>query len=190
MSKSHSSRRLDDRRTDNIFQSDISVIRSSSNAKYTVAGSITLHLSIDESRTQVAFGVIDKFAVPVLLGTTTIDRAVQSSYEARRNVIPYHSLPLPTLMVHEARSIAEKGEYWNIRPLNIEGLAFLVTTIESESRSIVVIRQVFLKAIFETSELVSTQASGLIKVISHDNVSRKHSFMMAKGAIDVYPGLL
>lgn len=48
-------------------------IRSASDMRLVVLGNITLHLRIRESHTSFTFGALDKLAVPVQLGTTSID---------------------------------------------------------------------------------------------------------------------
>lgn len=61
-------------------------------------------------RAHVTFGVVDRLAVPVLLGSTFIDGYVRPVHLAERKFVPYYSPPVPILLLQEARSAAEKNE--------------------------------------------------------------------------------
>lgn len=56
------------------------------------------------------YGIINKLAVPVLLGTTFIDRFIKSVYPDKRRIILQHYPPAPIMMVHEAKSGAEQDK--------------------------------------------------------------------------------
>lgn len=61
----------------NIHQRDVPEIRSASDTRLSVLGTITLHLRMGESRTCVMVGVVEKLAVPMLLRKTIIDRFIK-----------------------------------------------------------------------------------------------------------------
>lgn len=84
-------------------------IQDACDRKLVVSGTITLHPRIADSPTRVAFGVVDELAVPVLLGTAFIDRFVNSIQPTERKIIPSHTPPIFILLIHDARSAAEKN---------------------------------------------------------------------------------
>lgn len=45
------------------------------------------HLSVDEARTRVAFGVVAQISVPMLLGTVFIYRCVKPIFSVERKVV-------------------------------------------------------------------------------------------------------
>lgn len=47
-----------------------------------------------------------------------------------------------------------------------------------------------MKAMEETSALVSTQVEGLVKVAPHENVAKIHACMKTKAGVDAYPAAL
>lgn len=61
-------------------------------------------------------------------------------------------------------------------------------TIASESNTITVGSQKVLKALTETTVLVSIQATGLMHVIPNEDVTKTHSFMTAPVILNVYTG--
>lgn len=61
-----------------------------------------------ESRTEVRLDIADKLSVQVLLEMTFNDRFIESIHPAEGNIVLYHSLPIPILMVHEAISADRK----------------------------------------------------------------------------------
>lgn len=93
-----------------IFQQNMPKIRSTYDTKLPVSGTIALHLRIGELRICVNFCKVDNLAVPVLSGTTFIDRYIKSDHPSERNTVPYHSPSVPILMIHGARSVAKKEE--------------------------------------------------------------------------------
>lgn len=88
-------------------------IRSASDTKLKVSEIITLNICMDESQTRVTFGVVNKLAVPVLLVTKLIDRAIKSIHTAERKIVPHHSSPISVSMVRDAQSEAEKNSESN-----------------------------------------------------------------------------
>lgn len=71
---------------DSVRQHDMPEIQSASNTKLTVSVTITVHLRMSESRTLVAFTVVEKLAVPVLLWITFINRFKKSVHQAERKI--------------------------------------------------------------------------------------------------------
>lgn len=170
---------------DIIRHSDLSEIRSASNTIIIVSGTITTHLRIDGSRTLLTFDVVDRLALPVLLGTTFIDKYIKSIYPAVRKLFRYHFLPVPIRMVQKTNSEAKKNTS-DICQLIEEDAALLVTPTRSDLKNIIVSRHIVLMAICETPVLRSTQAGCLIEVSSHPNIAKSRTCMTAKGITDVY----
>lgn len=82
-------------------------IRSASDTRLDVSRAITLNPCLGGLLTKVAFGVVNKFTKPVLLGPTFIDEITESIHPIEMNIIPHHSPPVAILMVHEAKSESE-----------------------------------------------------------------------------------
>lgn len=90
-----------------IHQCDIPDKVSASDTKLKDLQTITLHLSMGESRTCVNFGAVNSLFVSVFLRTTHIDRFIKSIHLAERNIFPHHSPPVPTIKIRKARSEVE-----------------------------------------------------------------------------------
>lgn len=67
-----------------------------------------------------------------------------------------------------------------------EDLTLLMRPVESEAEYITVSRQVVVKDTCEKTVLVSPQTAGLVNVFLHQNVSKNHDCMKAKGFMNVY----
>lgn len=81
-------------------------------------------------------------------------------HAAARNIVPYDSLPVPILMLLEAKNETKKGMS-DIRRNNDQELAQLVTPAGGKSRSITDARLIFLEGMCETTISFSTQVTGL-----------------------------
>lgn len=88
-------------------------------------------------------------------------------------------------MVHENRS-ARKKNMSDIRQYNTRDLETSVSPVESDTETITVAGQVLLKAICETTLLISTRASGLLKAIFNESVARAHAYITATRVMDVH----
>lgn len=55
-----------------------------------------------ESRTILIFRVVEKVAVPVLLGTTLNDRSIKSIHPAEWKIVSIHTPPVSIPKIHEA----------------------------------------------------------------------------------------
>lgn len=60
-----------------------------------------------EASTCVTLGVVDELVVPIMLGSTFVDRFSKSIHTAEKKILLYQSLPPTILMVHAAKSEAE-----------------------------------------------------------------------------------
>lgn len=69
---------------DNIRQRDMREIRGTSKTKLAMSGTITFHLQIVEPRTRTTFDVVDELTLPVLFGTTFIDKSSSQSTRTNR----------------------------------------------------------------------------------------------------------
>lgn len=101
-------------------------------------------------------------------------------------IVPHHSLPVPILMVNNGKCEAEVNTS-DIGQINDQDLTPLVKPTCNEPRCITAARQVVLKAICETSVLVSTQALGLLQVATRKNVDKTPVCTTARGIMGVYP---
>lgn len=100
---------LDHRWLDIIRQSGMPESRSASDTRLVVSGILTLHLLAGELHTLVAFDVMDKLAVLVLIRTTFIDTFIKSIHQTEEPIFTHHSPTVPTLLVHEAKRTAEES---------------------------------------------------------------------------------
>lgn len=57
----------------------------------------------------MTFGVVDGSDLPVLLGTTFLDKFIKLANLAKRKMVLYHTPPVPLLMVHDGKGEAEKN---------------------------------------------------------------------------------
>lgn len=55
--------------------------------KLLVSETVSICILMVESRTWVEFGVVDKLAVPILLGTTFIDGLINSIHMVERKIV-------------------------------------------------------------------------------------------------------
>lgn len=83
-------------------------------------------------------------------------------------------------MVHGAKSTVEHEEYSDIGHSVIEYLALLMTSTEGEAMPTTIARQVVLKAIRDTSVLVSMYVAGLIHAIFQNRVAKPYASMTAE----------
>lgn len=129
--------------------------------------------------------VEDKLVVPVLLGTILIDKFTRSIHQAKEKIVPNHTLPVPTVMVQEAESEAEK-DMSDIHQFIHQNQTLFVTPIRGKVKYITVARKLFFKAMCETPASASTQAAGPLNIISHENVSKNNACMPAREFMDAY----
>lgn len=61
---------------------------------------------------------MDNFDVYLLLWTSFNDNLIKLVHPDKKKIVPYHYPPVPMLMVHEARIVAEKEEDSDIRHSN------------------------------------------------------------------------
>lgn len=71
-----------------IRQRDMPDIRSASDTKFKVSGTITLLIRKGKSRTRVNFNAVNELVVPLLLRTTFIDSFRKSIHPAERKIVP------------------------------------------------------------------------------------------------------
>lgn len=122
----------------------------------------------------MTFGIVDTLDVPVLLGTTFIDRAVTSIHSSKRKTVSHHFLSVPIVMVYEARSTAENVKSNNFKE-NEKDLEVFVARTLSDHKNITVARQVVLNAMCETPVLVSTKVATLIQRVLHEILAKNHA---------------
>lgn len=134
---------LDQSWMENIRQRDMPEVRNDLGTKLVLSETIILHLCMCKSHIWVASSVVDKLFVPVLLRTTFIDRFEKSFHPTKRNIVPYHFPTVLILVLHEARGEAERNAS-NIRQINDQDVALLMTRTKCEPKYIKVFRQVVL----------------------------------------------
>lgn len=52
---------------------------------------------------------MERLAVPVLLGTTVIDKFIKPVHPAERKIVLYPSPPVPILTIHEGKGKSRKN---------------------------------------------------------------------------------
>lgn len=130
---------------------------------------------------------MDRLSIVILLGATFIDRVLRSINPAEKKIDPQHSPPVPISKIHKARAASKKEEDFDALHSVIENLALLKRPTEIEPIPNLVAGQVVSKNIREISVLVSTKATGMIKVFIRNNVAKRPAYMTAKGLMDVHP---
>lgn len=142
---------------------------------------------IGECRTRLAFGGVEKLLLPVFLGKSFIYKVVRSVLLTERKNLPYRSLLVLILMVHEASNAAEKDKSDNCQQI-AESLALFVTPTLNDPEHITVALQVVLTTMCQMTLLASTKVVGLKEVVFHERVIKKYPCMTTKLIMDVYPG--
>lgn len=64
-------------------------------------GSRTILVRISEAQVRAIFGIVRRLAVPVLLGTSYIDKYARDIFPDKRKILPSSSKPVPILIVPE-----------------------------------------------------------------------------------------
>lgn len=71
---------------------------------------ITVYLHIVVFRTRTYFSIVNKFVIPVLLGSKFLDRFFKLIHPTKRKTVEHHSSRVPNLMVDDLRIKSEKDE--------------------------------------------------------------------------------
>lgn len=72
-------------------------LRSASDRLVHVKGMIMRFVRLGTLHTRVHFGVVDSLAVPLLVGTSFIDRCFKAIFPIERVIFPIQSRPVPTI---------------------------------------------------------------------------------------------
>lgn len=70
-----------------------------------------------------------KLSIYLLLGTTVIDIVMRTIYPTEGKTVPLHFPPVPFEMVHEARSVAEKGKSDACQEVESDLVLFVTPTL-------------------------------------------------------------
>lgn len=146
-------------------------IPSASTTKLVLPGAINLKLLMCSARSSVMPGVVNRLAVSLSSGTTSINKFKKAFYRAERKIVPHHYPLVPILIVHEAKSEDEKNT-WDVRQFIGQDPAQLATLIKGEPRNITCAPQVVLKAVYDSPFLFFKQMAGLIEVAVHPNMAK------------------
>lgn len=103
-----------------------------------------------------------------------MDKVIKSVHPDERKIVPHRSPPVPILMVGEAKSAAEKSTQ-DIAIFVAHDQSLLARPNMRKPKYITVDQQVVLKAICETTALVSAKVAGLLEVIPHPDVAEKYA---------------
>lgn len=91
---------LDHSWLDSINQCEMTDIRSASESRLKVSGTIILNHGMRGSRTRVTFGTVKKLVLPVGIGKTYINSSIKLIRQPESKSVLHHSPPVPILMVH------------------------------------------------------------------------------------------
>lgn len=130
--------------------------RNEINLKVSVFGTITLQVTIGDSRVRVVFDVVRNIAVPFLLGTSFIDKFVRGMFPAKQRVVSYHSKSLPIFAVNDKTEPR--------RDKNDGALDVLMTKEEQTIHLICVARQTKMSLKAEEFALVAIDAKELVQI--------------------------
>lgn len=72
------------------------------NHKVELVGTIMLQLCMGEALIRVALKIDKVLEVSVVFEKLFIDNVLKGIFSAKRKIVPFKSLPIPILMVHEA----------------------------------------------------------------------------------------
>lgn len=133
----------------------------------------------------MTFDILKKLAVPVLLGTTFIDRVVRSIHPTGKVIVPHHYTKACILIINETRISAEKNKSHKRQNFE-EDVALFVTPAWGDHKNIAVSGQIVLKAMCETPVLVFTKSVSIIEANICQNVARNPTCLRAKGIMSVY----
>lgn len=75
------------------------LLKNLTNQKVSFVGLITLYVQIPDCRVRVAFGVIHSFAIPVLLGTWSVDSFLKNNFLPGRKILSYNPRPVLVFVV-------------------------------------------------------------------------------------------
>lgn len=166
-------------------QRDMLEIRSASDTRRVVYGTITIHLCIDESCFLVTFGVVNKLEILVLLAMAFNERFVKPFHSAKSKTVPHHSRPAPNLKALKAERGAKK-KVLDIRRLKDLNPVLLVAPISSEPKYSTVARQVVCEAMCETPVLVFSHTVELLELFQYESVAKYHACMTAERITNVH----
>lgn len=74
-------------------------MKDATNQKVTVVGRIALHVKMGDCRVKVVFGDVRHLVVPVLVGTSFMDRLVKGIFSLERKMVSFSSEPVPILAI-------------------------------------------------------------------------------------------
>lgn len=95
-------------------------LRSETNQKDGIVGTVLLHARIRDARVFRVSGVVRKMAIPILLETSFIARFVKEVFLPEHKILLYNSAPIPiiaTLIMTEEKQKQNKQEATLLKPL-------------------------------------------------------------------------
>lgn len=75
----------------------MSPLRSATNRKVNIAGTVLLHIRIEDAIIRVVFGDVRSLAVPILLRTSFNDRFFKGIFPPKHDIVLYNSALVPIL---------------------------------------------------------------------------------------------
>lgn len=109
-----------------------------------------------------------------------IDRFIKRIFASEKKIIPFKSLPVSILMVHEAESERTEEQYDDI-----------VTNIMAEQyfnqEVVQVVRTVIFKPLSQTFVLVATDANGVVQIDALTQFERNYPRIVIHSLMNVFP---
>ena len=161
-------------------------LTSASRNAMNLVGVLPLFIRMGDLKVRVWFGVVENLAVPVLLGTSYIDRFVQGIFPQERKVVPNDSRPVAIL------SSFAVDPTTNMVIDEDEVLTVDENTIPNKVSRDVLIRvakQTTLPPMSETIVTVTTKGAGLMLLSSHPNLLKTRTAVLAQGVMDILPDI-
>lgn len=165
-----------------IRTSHATALRSATSKSVRVLEIITLHVRMDDCRVRVDFGIIRNTSVPILLGTSVINRFVKRVFPAERKVAPYNFRQIPILKITMLTSEDDPKN-------SIFKASFLL--VESEHvkpQKVQVVRRVKWLPMTQCAALVSTNVGGMLQVSSLPSFSKRYHYKTTNRIMGVFPG--
>lgn len=142
-------------------------LRHVTSQKVEVVAAIFLDVRTGDSVLRVMSGIVRNLTVPVLLGTSFIDRFIKVIFASERKIVPFNPPPVLIVMVHgvESDKIEERRD----------GTAANITAQQDFNQNLIQLtRTITLKLLSETSVFVARNAMGIISIDSYTQVKQKY----------------
>lgn len=157
---------------------------SATNQRVEIVGILSFYVRMDEARVRVELGELRNLAVPILLGTSFVDKFVKGVFPSKRKIVTYNSPRVSLLLIHEALT---DNQGFNDESENGTYKGILVVEYVEREQSIRIARTIVLQPMSETAVLVVTNAKRLVEIESLPALLEKCPCTVARGLLGALP---